>query len=374
MRSEFTADPRLLELIRDYTKRKQAIPGFTSVPSTSAGDAGSSTFSLRFLARVRPWARNGREAENDDGFRAGIESFAVVGSRAGIGTAQLIQESEERGAFCDHVGLFCPDGHVATASLAPDWYREAASAHLTIGEGNVPIVQAPARVAMHYTRSALSAEHLAQYRSITQGALGLHTRGGETVLEDSVGNVFTVRSRAPVLALSQLPTSAYFVLGAKLQAGALVRKDGIFAPTYRMVPVNAYAQYVIRISAIKDRTAVLTGAPTREVKDPVDFGENQTTDAEPSWLQRLWNMIARLPALLRIAFAVVALATVAAAIWFVAPLRTAVAALLKVFKSLFDVFGALLSRLANAIRPARKTQPTRDQQEDRTSDGNRKRE
>src|SRR5262249_10502235 len=146
IRGEYTADPRLLKLIKDYARAGKAIPGFSHVPDSRGGDGGDSTFSLRFIARLRPWAKNGDGPANDPRFKAGIESFSVVGSRTGLGTAELVQSADDRGALCNAFTLFCGDQKVESAALPKGWYRAASDANLTNAVGSIPIVQSPPQI------------------------------------------------------------------------------------------------------------------------------------------------------------------------------------------------------------------------------------
>ena len=155
----------------------------------------------------------------------------------------------------------------------------------------------------------------------------------------------------PLLKLSDLPPRGSFILGAKLRAGALIRHDG-WGPfsSYRMIPVNSYVQYVIRTSAIKDRAALLTSAPTREVQDPVDLGVDQSTKPPPSLLERLWNAFTALPGMLRLVVVAVAAVALLAVMWFIAPLRPIVSGLAKLVGGAVALVGSVLQKLADWLR------------------------
>lgn len=347
LRSEYTADPRLLQVIARYAQRERAIPGFSHTPVTHGGDDGTSTFSLRFIARLRPWVSGGDGPDNDPRFKAGIESFAVVGSRTGLGTAEIVQESEEQGALCSAFSLFCGDTRVESAELPRGWYREASSAHLTNAQGNIPIVQSAPQIAQHYTARVGALDELraalqSQYRGVMKGEIALRSEP-TLVLADEGGNAFPLSRQVPLLSLSQLPDQAYFVLGAKLRAGALVRKDG-FGPwaSYRMIPVNSYAQYVVRISVIKDAAAVLTGAPTRDVQDPAELGKDQPI-RKRTWFDGVLAWFGSLPLLLRVALIAIPLLLI---MWFVAPLRPILVALGKLIGALIGMITRPLAALA----------------------------
>jgi hypothetical protein len=353
VRGEYTADPQLLKLVKDYTRAGKAIPGFNHFPDMRGGDGGDSTFSLRLIARLRPWAKNGDGPDDDPRFKAGIESFSVVGSRTGLGTAELVQSAEDKGVLCNAFKLFCGDSKVASAELPKGWYRTDSSAQLTNAIGNIAIVQSPPQVAQFYgsrgdqTLQELENVLLAQYRGVMKGAVQLRSSGGTVVLYDEGGHELQIGSNVGVLKLSDLPAKAYFVLGARLRAGALVRKEGIFFPSYRMIPVNAYAQYVVRTSVIKDASSVLTGAPTREVQDPAKLGKNQTIQPPPGWFGSLLSWFGGLPILLRILLIAV---PVLVLMWLIAPLRPILVALGKLLGALIQLVAAPLLKAAQRLK------------------------
>jgi hypothetical protein len=342
VRSEYTADPRLLDLIGDYISAGRAIPGFDTVPLAQSGDGGPSNYSLRFLVRMRPWAPSGIDASNYDNFRAGIESFAVVAARAGVGTARVSVPDEDKSVFCSAFELFCPDNAVAAAELPNGWYREGASSHLPIERGSVPIIQSSPLLAASYASRGDFLDMLrAQYRGVLQGETRVIGPPNDEVLVDASGNSVPLARRG-VLEAKQLPTEAYFVVGAKLRAGALVRKDRILLPVYRMIPVNSYAQYVIRTSAIKDQAAVLTGAPTREVTTPSSLGADEIIERR-GWFANLIGAFGSLPVVLRALIALAAVAALLGLMWLVSPLRPLV-------HGIATLIGAVLSFLGRLFR------------------------
>src|SRR5262249_12117221 len=153
--------------------------------------------------------------------------------------------------------LFCGDTRVESAELPKGWYREASTSHLENGVGSIPIVQTAPQIAQYYASRGeglqdLGEALLSQYRGVMKGAMQLRSERNTIVLSDEGGHSLAIGARVPLLKLSDLPNKAYFVLGARLRAGALVRKDGFFSVSYRMIPVNPYVQYVVRTSVIKD--------------------------------------------------------------------------------------------------------------------------
>lgn len=353
VRGEYTADPDLLALIERYVRADRAIPGFSHTPVRRGGDDGATTFSLRFVTRLRPWVKGGDAPDDDPAFRAGIESFAIVGSRTGLGTAELVQSEEEKGALCSAMGLFCGDQRVETAKLDKRWHREASSSQLTDGVGNIALVQSAPQIAQYYASREGSLDALRdvlaqQYRGVMKGTIGLKAQDAQTiVLADEGGRAIPLAAQVPRLKLSDLPTKGYFVLGAKLRAGALVRKDGTLFHTYRMIPVNPYVQYVVRTSVIKDRSSVLTGAVTRDVQDAVQLGKDQTPPPPPGWLERALAWFGDLPLLFRIiAFAIPILLIM----WFVAPLRPILVGLGRLVGGFLQLLAELVSKLAGGLK------------------------
>lgn len=351
IKSEYTSDPRLLALIEHYASAGKAIPGFQHRPDMRGGDGGDSTFSLRLVARLRPWAVKGDGPDDDTRFRAGIESFAVVGSRAGLSTSSLVQSADEKTALCRGFGLFCGAQAQEATALPRGWYREASSAQLNNAQGNIPILQSPPQTAQFYNSrgenlGSLLATLIPQYRGVMKGQIGLQSTDKAIVLADQGGNAVPIGSRIPLLKLSDLPPKAYFVLGAKLEAGALVRKDGFIFNSYRMIPVNPYVQYIIRTSVIKDLATVLTGAHIREVQNPSELGKNQMPPPTPGWLQRAWAWLSGLPLLLRFLLLAIPLIVL---MWAIAPLRPILTAIGRLLGALIDLVAGLLAAVARRL-------------------------
>ncbi|MER2514220.1 MAG: hypothetical protein ABTQ25_17690, partial [Nitrosomonas ureae] len=108
---------------------------------------------------------------------------------------------------------------------------------------------------------------------VTQPVASLATFSGELPMIQEVpeiaekGLLPEQRTEAPTRgektpdALAALPTRVRFGISANLRAGALIQKEGLFSQVKNIVPVNTYAQFVVKftVAMVPNTKMVMVG-------------------------------------------------------------------------------------------------------------------
>jgi hypothetical protein len=268
---DYGADPHLLELLRNQSRRDGTVPGLGPI-QLDDGDGGSVVYRVGFVARARPWEGPppGRPP-----FQAGFVGVDVVAARAGIGGVETHGSSgqpELQKAWCQVVRCG-QDGRALDLDEPPSGYDVAQPvASLATLSGGV---------------------------AMTEGKPLVAARGLEP----------------------NLPPLTRFALAANLRSGALVRK-GSWGNARNVVPVNSYAQYVLKLTVAMVKDAKLVTSYEAVMPQPGELSV-QTVVPRPTgffaWLKRNFTIMG---------LSVILLASLALVI-AVPGLRTALGALFK---------------------------------------------
>lgn len=231
------ADPARLHLLARRVGQGRSIPGLPGI-QTEDGDGGDTTYTVGLQVKVRPWDEPG-EALPRDRLGAGIVAAEVVAARTGIGGVRSAGSGAASGlerAFCQVVRCQDPGGAV-DLDRPPDGFRTTQPlAALGTMSGNLPLV--------------LDAPKIAQR--------GVAPAGQPAAVRLSVNP-------------ADLPQQARLALTARLRAGALLQEDswGYFQ---NLVPIDAYAQFVVKLTV-----AQFPGAVTPTANDPAVASLNELT-------------------------------------------------------------------------------------------------
>ncbi len=214
---EYGADRHLLEMLQQ-DQHDGTVHGLGRVQKDD-GDGGVAVYSVGFLARVRPWQ------EQEGGLRAGFVGLDVVAARAGYGgvvTQGSSGESDLKQALCKVIR--CGDrGGLLDLDAPPPRYK------------------------------------------VAQPAAALATVSGNLAMVE--GKPLFARRGVP-----NVPANTRFTLTAQLRAGALIRKKGgLFGGIVNVNPINAYSQFVVKLTvAMLPETDVVT-ADDPVMPDPQEF-------------------------------------------------------------------------------------------------------
>lgn len=251
-----TRDAELLALLQRQVDEEGGVPGLDAI-RRGDGDGGATRVDLGLVAALQPWT--GQES-----LRPGIVAIDVVGNRAGVG--EIRSEGRETLPALPRLlaGIFGDSGahEVDLADLPEGWSAWGASARVLSQAGLLRPMDDPA---------------LAQKGAAAM--LGWSADGVQVKVDNGEGIGFPDQQRV--------------VVSASLRAGALARR-GTFGRTAELVPVNAFAQVVLRLTVASPRALAVDEAvvvPDRKSEG----GEDLITEAArersplPSWGQRgLW--------------------------------------------------------------------------------------
>jgi hypothetical protein len=244
-RREYGADGRLLELLRGQVQKSKSVPGLGLV-QTDDGDGGSIVYRVGFVARARPWET---PAPGQAPLAAGFVGLDVVAARAGIGgveTQGTAGLGDLQKAWCQVVR--CGDtAHTLDLDVPPQGY------------------------------------------DVAQPVASLSTLSGGVALSE--GKPLVAQREVPPVGttpLPRLPHLTRFALAANLRAGALLRK-GSFGHTRNLVPINTYAQYVLKFSVAMAPDTLMVTSDEAVMPKP---GELDVVTAAPrptglfAWIRR----------------------------------------------------------------------------------------
>ncbi len=313
-RREHSADQRLLRILARQVRRYGTVPGLGSIQRDD-GDGGSTTYTAGFYAMVRPWELGVERGSNS--VRAGFVGMDVVAARAGIG------------------GLVT-EGRAGTSTLERAWCKV-----IRCGE----------------TGAGLDLDEPPSGYQVTQPVASLATFSGELPMIQEVPEIaekglLPEQSSGPTTpgertpdALAALPTRVRFGISANLRAGALIQKEGLFSQVKNIVPVNTYAQFVVKFTvAMVPNTQMITGGEAI-MPLPVEL----TTRINVPKPTGLWAWLTEYP--------IVLIAAVAGGIGLVLAfvpggmtlLRSIMGVITQALQLVVDIMSVLLKKLASLV-------------------------
>lgn len=241
-RREYSADPHLLNLLREQVEARRAIPGLSEV-QRQAGDGGPTTYHVALQAAATPWLSS-RTTEGAPP-EVGVLAVEVVASRTGYGRMLTPGSAGEDGLerawrkVAGKVG----EPHALNLDDPPEGYfTSAVTTQLGTRLGPLPMLQTPLQLTARGLEDPTPEELMLQPKPSTPSTLeGLVKR--LKVQEVDPASKQTVFQR---MGLSDTVTVP---LSATLRAGALVEgKAGGHA--LNLIPINAYAQYVLKLTLV----------------------------------------------------------------------------------------------------------------------------
>jgi hypothetical protein len=218
-RREYGADVRLLKML---TRAGGRVPGLSGI-QTVVGDGGPTTYTVGLWVSVTPWASGERKKEDTE---AGVVAVEIVAARRGLGGLQAEQAAKTplQSAWCAVTG--CDDGNGMIDLRKPPSGYTASNAFVSLGSlpGQVQFLEA-------------------------QPATGEKAVGPQALHPPEDGVIGVVSERAAPKAAQPwgFPDRARFGLSATMRAGA-VTMDGSFGRVEDLLPIDVFAQYVVKVT------------------------------------------------------------------------------------------------------------------------------
>lgn len=222
---DFGRDTGLLNQLGKQVKAGNFPSGLGKVDTTN-GDGGAATFETGMYLQLSPWL----PGEDEGVVQKGIVAVDVVASRPGIGIPKTRGAAGKTalGKMLSKM-LTGPSNKANTLDLGapPEGYTisETVAAVQTV-PGNLPLLDDPV---MRFLDED-------QPFDVYSPLFPVDTKRSEA----------TEKTR-----LDEFPETALVSLGAKLQAGSLIRMDAVVANARRpkaMIPVDAYAQWIVKVT------------------------------------------------------------------------------------------------------------------------------
>jgi hypothetical protein len=312
-RRELGADRRLLGMLQRQLDDGGRVPGIAGFQRDD-GDGGEATYSVGFLAQVRPWDEPGSWFDpRKQRPRAGLVAVDIVAARAGVGglaTHGSGAASSALGrAWCKVVRCGA-SGDSIDLDRPPDGYDTTqVVASLGTLSGSVPLLQEVPRIAERDVPAA----------------------GQPAAPERPILRVDPVA----------LPEKARFAVTAHLRAGALLQK-GSWGYVKNVVPIDAYAQLVVKLTV-----AMFPGAPmvdAGEATIPSDR-ELQKDILVPVW-KGFWAWVMEHALGLGLSAALLAVVVVLALVpGGLGVLRAAVGVVTKLLQAVLEAVGRAIDRM-----------------------------
>lgn len=232
---EYGNDAIFLDHLADQFKKDKLIPGLRNI-STDDGDGGATDFNLGFQADILPWKSS--DAVN---FYAGFVALDVIAVRKGIGNPIAEGYSGEGGlgkAWCKVVGCESDSTNI-NLSNAPEGYRALSPlVSLSTVEGSIPIID----------------------------TFSFAKRGDG---DNSGLNI-------------KFPEQVNFAIGAKMRSGALIKETGWRKQFVSdIIPINVYAQYVLRMTVgLTEEASLVVSDAGPVLPEPISFQPEITVEAK----------------------------------------------------------------------------------------------
>jgi hypothetical protein len=243
---EYGHDRALLPLLQDQLKDGKRVSGLPMI-SQDDGDGGSTVYRLGFTADVVPW-REGKQ------YKAGVVALDVVASRVGVGrlvSEGYTGESKLERVWCAATGCDS-EGSEVNLSKPPKGYK----------------------VWQHHVANIL-----------VEGVIPL-------VDDFSVGQR-DADNPTPVI-LRSLPSRINFALPVEMRAGAITRRDGWRGQKVEnMIPINTYAQYVLRIklALTEDNELIVDDQAQIPSADSVIGGNTSFPPKNPTLWEKILDVL-----------------------------------------------------------------------------------
>lgn len=295
--NDYSADNRLLGLLQEHVEGNGPSLGLGPVQRVN-GDGGPAVYRAAFTVRVRPWSDETTSTMRQP--QAGIVGIDVLAVRAGMG------------------GIKVPGANatgVQTESICNVW-----TCNTDDGLASIDFNKPPRGWDISPPRS--STLSLSSQIPLMDGVKSIAERSAD--------------ARASAT-LPHFPANAQFALATSLQAGALVRRGGFLGRRVDgIVPINSYAQYVVRfaVATFPGQELVTTDTPVMPSPEQIDVVT--VTPKKKSISDRLTDWV-------RDNFALAGIAVIAA---FIALLL-----LVPGFRSLVSAFFGFLASIFRAITP-----------------------
>ncbi len=228
--SDYGSDRGLLDLLRQEVAASSGQLNLGPLQQIS-GDGGPPVYRVAFTVRARPW-----QDETTTGMRnpiAGIVGMDIVALRTGVGEVRIPAGKDTTGVTLDDCGVWkCEPGTALVNFHDPPSHTDIESWQVSAA---TPTGQAP------------------MIREI--GSIG---QRGPDAGEPSIPERF--------------PPLARFAVGANLRAGALLQRSGWFDHRVdNVIPINTYAQFVVRIAVVTFPNIELTTTDTVIHTSPKDL-------------------------------------------------------------------------------------------------------
>ncbi len=272
---ELSEDPRLLRLLAEQIRDGEPVPDLPTGIGRTDGDGGLPTWQVGFTTRIQSWDKVLREDEK----RAVIKAVDVVATRHGLAIPRM-HGDEDPGlvGFLERALEGDGPNPLDLGDPPAGWRLASAYADVNTRVGSVqlqrelpPTAQrlgAPIPLSALYQVSQLAG----------QGALPTGTSAGQAPAATSP-------PAPPPKDPDALEAQTRFVLSADLRAGALVREPRLAGRERALVPIDAYAQFVVQLAVLLEKDLVVAD---RVVE--VQPGTGGTTSDEgdsKGWIERI---------------------------------------------------------------------------------------
>ncbi|WP_155969918.1 hypothetical protein [Nitrospira japonica] len=245
-RREHSTDPRLLHMLYRQVARDGTVPGLGLVQRDD-GDGGPVIYTAGFYATVRPWESTTTTKRRAT---AGFVGLDVVAARAGIG------------------GLVIT-GSAGASALEPIWCQV---------------------IRCGTSAKGLDLDKPPEGYEATQAVASLATLSGELPMiaeNPELAERFTPSEDASSQAeapaddvLAALPARVRFGVSANLRSGALLQR-GSWGYIQNLVPINAYAQFVVKLTVAMIPEAQLVTSDEPIMPMPVEMTNSITVPPPP---------------------------------------------------------------------------------------------
>ena len=238
---ELSEDPRLLSLLADQVSDGRPVPGLPTGLGRTDGDGGRPTWELGFTTRIQRWEQ---VAGKPDG-KAAIKAIDVVATRNGI-AAPRVQGADEPGIVAKLERALGGDGTdpLSFGDLPEGWRLALPVADPNTRVGSLQLSRGKPTLAQR-VGTPLPVNALYQLGQLAQsGAL------------PSVA-VESVKPTPPPADPQGLEAQTRFLVSADLRAGALYRDAPLAGRQREIIPIDAYAQYVVQIAVLLERELVV---------------------------------------------------------------------------------------------------------------------
>lgn len=290
---------KLLQLLHDRVADGSEVPGL-GAQRTQDGDGGPATWNVGFTARVQPWM-TGDAAQQYT--RAGFVGLDVVAARVGYGHLKTDAGVDQGllGTVLEKINgpQAGKDRVIPLDALPEDYYAADPSASLGTKSGALPILQSSLEYAQRgeggevFPAPAPAAAPLPVAPEATPAPSPKDaTLSRLTALVDSGALAQPGADESKLLEQLGFPSEARFALSATLRAGAVVKgkQDG---EIHSMVPIDAYAQWVVKMTvAMLPKTQLVT---SNEVILPKTEEQNTAATLSPRQPGLMDKLLAALP-------------------------------------------------------------------------------